>query len=159
MQLVEHERGFAIRFPFVSKKYMPWRHFFNKFFFLKNHLYLPPSWLRFQKWVFNSQFPTFRSLSHFQHPMKSQIIEDKHSILCFCEQVNQPFNMRGFFDLLPLEKCDFCKIWQIFGLFLVILASHNSPTNLQNTHIFGFAGTPSLSIMTLERIRQYRKTG
>ena len=69
------------------------------------------------------------------------------------------FQYEGFFDLLPLEKCDFCKIWQIFGLFLVILASHNSPTNLQNTHIFGFAGTPSLSIMTLERIRQYRKTG
>ena len=32
--------------------------------------------------------------------------------------------------------------------FLAILASHNSPINLQNTHIFGFAGT-----VTLERIR------
>ena len=41
-----------------------------------------------QKWVFNSQFPTFWSLSHFQHSMNSQI-SDKHSILCFCEQYHE----------------------------------------------------------------------
>ena len=57
-------------------------------------------------------------------PNEIQIIEGRHLILRFCEQsmhtlntiVNQPSNI-NFFDLLPLENCDFCKVWQIFGLF------------------------------------------
>ena len=105
-----------------------------------------------QKWVFNSQFLTFWSLYNFQHPMKSQIIDDKHSILCFCEQHhahftynNEPtFQYENFLIYCHLKIVIFAKSGK-FSDFLVILASHNPPINLQNTHIFGFAGTtPSL---------------
>ena len=88
----------------------------------------------------------------FSAPMKSQIIEDKHSILCFCEQYHAHFT----YNSEPTFQCEnfltYCDLKIMisaksgkFSDFLVILASHNSPINLQNTHIFGFAGTtPSL---------------
>ena len=84
--------------------------------------------------------------------MKSQIIEDKHSILCFCEQHHAHF----IYDSEPTFQYEFflthCHLKiviftksGVFLDFLVILASYNSPRNLQNTHNFGFAGTtPSL---------------
>ena len=84
--------------------------------------------------------------------MKSQIIEEKHSILCFCEQHHAHFT----YNSKPTFQCEFILAYyhlkimifaklSRFSDFLVILPSHNSPIKLQNTHIFGFAGTtPSL---------------
>ena len=84
--------------------------------------------------------------------MKSQIIEGKNSILCFCEKHHAHFTYNSeptfqyeiFLTYCHLKIVIFAKCGK-FSDFLVILASHNSPVNLQNTHIFGFADTtPSL---------------
>ena len=84
--------------------------------------------------------------------MKSQIIDDKHSILCFCEQHHAHFTCNSeptfqhenFLIYCHLKIVIFAKSGK-FSDFLVILASHNPSINLQNTHIFDFAGTtPSL---------------
>ena len=47
--------------------------------------------------------------------------------------VNQPYNIIFFFDLLPLENCDFCKLWQILGLF----SNFNNPkfSNKSSEHL------------------------
>ena len=84
--------------------------------------------------------------------MKSLIIEDKNSILCFCEQNHAHFTYKSeptfqyeiFLTYCHLKIVIFAKSANFLD-FLVILASHNFPINLQNTHIFGFADTtPSL---------------
>ena len=89
-------------------------------------------------------------LKFFQ--LKSQIVEDKHSTLCFCEQHHAHFTYNSestfqyeiFLTYCHLKIVIFGKSDKILD-FLVILASHNSPINLPNTHIFDFASTtPSL---------------
>ena len=134
--------------------------FFLQSFFSKNkkfwetYMYFKTLFRRYRtsNMGFDPQFPTFLSLSHFQCPVKSQIIEDKHSILCFCEQNDAHFTYNSEPTYQYKKKLTYCHLKIVifaksgkFLDFLAILASRNSAVNLQNTHIFGFAGTtPSL---------------
>ena len=99
------------------------------------------------------QFPTFWSLFNFQHPTKSQIIQDKHPILCFCEQHHahftynseSTFHYENFLTYCLLKIVIFAKSGKFLD-FLVILASHNSPINLFRT---------SISLVLLAQLQAY----
>ena len=103
---------------------------------------------RISKMSFPPRISNFLKFVIFPAPMKSQIIEDKHSILCSYEQNHAHFtyNSEPTFQYKKnltychLKIVNFAKSGKFLDL-LVILAFHSSPMNLQNTLIFGFAGT------------------
>ena len=72
--------------------------------------------------------------------MKSQIIEDKHSVICFSDQHHaqftydseSTFQYGNFLTYWYMKIVIFAKSGKLSD-FTVNLASHNSPINLQNT--------------------------
>ena len=114
---------------------------------------------RVSKMGFQLTISNFLKFVPFSTPNESQIIEDKHSVLCFCEQHHAHFT----YNSEPTFQCEnvltYCHLKIMifsksgkFSDFFVILASHNSPINLQNTHLW-FYWHNSKPIMTLEKIR------
>ena len=141
-------------FKLFDFKISAWHYFCPYFQIYIGHIYFQAFFREYKtlKMGFQLTISNFLKFVPFSTPNEVTyiIIEDKHLILCFFVEHHAHF----IHNSEPTFQCEnvltYCHlkimIFAKSGKFSdLIFATHNSPINLQNTHIFGFADTtPSL---------------